>query len=158
ALAGAIEPDEGEIRVDGNAVRLGSPHEAVAIGIATVHQELTLVPELTVAENILLDRLPRRRGRPLLVHRAAYDHGARGLARLGVTLDPRARVAALSFAERQLVEIARAVARSPRVLLLDEPTSALSAVDVMRLISLVRALAADGVAVVHVTHRLDELP
>lgn len=159
ALAGAIQPAEGEVRVAGEAVRLGSPQEAMARGIATVHQELTLVAELSVAENILLDRLPlRHRWLPLLDHRAAHAEAARALLRLDLAIDPGARVATLSFAERQLVEIARAIARQPRVLLLDEPTSALSVTEVARLIALVRALAADGVAVVHVTHRLDELP
>jgi ABC-type sugar transport system ATPase subunit len=159
ALCGAIQPLEGEIRVAGAAVRLGAPQEAVRHGIATVHQELTLVPELTVAENILLDRLPRRsRWLPLLDHRAARAKAAEALGRLGSGLDPAARVASLSFAERQLVEIARAIAHAPKVLLLDEPTSALSGAEVTRLIALVRALAAEGVAVVHVTHRLDELP
>ena len=159
ALSGALQPAEGEILIAGAVARLGSPHDAVARGIATVHQELTLIPSLTVAENILLDRLPRRsRFLPLLDHRAAREDAARALGRLGVALDPAARVATLSFAERQLVEIARAIGRAPRVLLLDEPTSALSGADVTRLIALVRALASEGVAVVHVTHRLDELP
>jgi ABC-type sugar transport system ATPase subunit len=159
ALCGAIQPSEGEIRVAGTAVRLGSPQDAVARGIATVHQELTLVPELTVAENILLDRLPRRgKWLPLLDHRAARAGAARALDRLGSALDPAARVASLSCAVRLLVDFARAIAHHPKVLLLDEPTSALSGGDVTRLIALVRALAAEGVAVVHVTHRLDELP
>ena len=159
ALSGALQPAEGEIRIAGAFAPLGSPHDAVARGIATVHQELTLIPSLTIAENILLDRLPRRsRFLPLLDHRAAREEAARTLGRLGVTLDPAAKVATLSFAERQLVEIARAIGRAPRVLLLDEPTSALSGADVTRLIDLVRALASEGVAVVHVTHRLDELP
>ena len=159
ALSGALMPSEGDVLIDGEQVRLRSPQDALARGIATVHQELTLIGELSIAENIFLDRLPRRRSvRFLLDHGAARAGAERALTALGVSLDPTVKVASLSFAEQQLVEIARAISRSPRVLLLDEPTSALSGTEVAALIGVMRGLADRGVALVHVTHRLDELP
>jgi ABC-type sugar transport system ATPase subunit len=158
-LAGATVPSTGEVRVAGAAVSLRSPLVALRHGIATVHQELSLVGALTVAENLFLGRYPRRRSAPFLVDPAATRRQAEQvLGELGVDLDPGHEVAALSFAEAQLVEIARAVSRAPRALLLDEPTSALSSGEVDALVRVVRKLAARGVAVVHVTHRLDELP
>jgi rhamnose transport system ATP-binding protein len=156
-MAGLHQADEGEIRVNGQAVKFSSPRDAHSAGIATVHQELLLFPELTVAENIFLGQTPktalgtidwqtmRRRARELL---EALDSG---------DLDIDQKVASLSVGNRQRIEIARALAQDARVLIMDEPTAALAEHDVQRLMSIVRSLCARGVAIVYVSHRMPEI-
>jgi len=154
-IAGAVTDYTGELRLDGRAVRFANPGAAVAHGVATIHQELSLVPSLSIADNFELTRAAApfaRRDR-----RGARSHAARALARLELRLDPDAVVETLSVAERQLVEIARALAGDVRVLVMDEPTSALFEPDVDRLLSLVERLAHDGIGVVYISHRLDEI-
>lgn len=158
-LSGALRPDEGQVEIDGEPVELAGPAAARAAGIAVVHQELSLVPELTVAENLLLGRW-REAGAhgPLLRPAAMTDYAERRLEALGIAIDPRAKAGALSVAQQQTVEIARALSTGGRVLILDEPTSSLPAVEVDTLLELVRRLARGGLAVVYVSHRMDEIP
>ena len=159
-LAGAVAPTRGQILVDGRPVVLRSPRDAFAQGIATVYQELSLVPELTVAENILLGRMPRRRGLGGLVldRPAAFAQAREVLADMQVDLDVRMKAGDLGVAQQQIVEIAKAMSFKPSVLMLDEPTSALAQHETGRLFDLVRKLAARGVAILYITHRLQELP
>jgi ABC-type sugar transport system ATPase subunit len=155
ALAGEIEPDSGTIELDGTAVRLADPATAHRLGIAVIYQELNYVPTLTVAENVLLGRLPRRGP---IVDWGAVEREARAiLAPLAPHLDPRQPVAELPVAERQIVEIARALSLDARVIVMDEPTAALNQQEVRRLFDLVRQLAARGVSVIYISHRLDEV-
>jgi ABC-type sugar transport system ATPase subunit len=155
-VAGAVNPDAGRMTVDGAPVPLGSLAAARASGVALVYQDLSLVPQLSVGENVLLGRWPTTRWRGV-----AWDElhatAARHLGRIGLDVDPRRRVAELGMAERQLVEIAKALSDDVRVLLLDEPTSALSDREARRLFGVVRELVASGVAVVYVSHRLLEV-
>jgi ribose transport system ATP-binding protein len=155
-LAGSLALDEGEIRLDGAPYRPRDPEDARRAGVAMVHQELSLCPHLTVAENVLLGALPTRFGfvrRAEMVRRAAAV-----LAPIAASLDPGALVGELAPAEQQLVEIARALAQaSCRVLILDEPTSSLAAADVARLFDVLRRLRAEGVTVLYVSHFLEEV-
>ncbi|XVS67564.1 sugar ABC transporter ATP-binding protein [Actinosynnema sp. CA-299493] len=155
-LAGVHEPDAGVIVLDGEERRLVGPAAARAAGIAVIHQEPTLFPDLSVAENIFLGRQPLRRfGR---VDRAAMRAGAvRLFDRLGVRLDPDRTARGLSIADQQLVEIAKALSLRARVLVMDEPTAALSGVEVERLFAVTRALCAEGAAVLFISHRFDEV-
>ena len=143
-LSGAVEPDSGQIYIEGKPVTIGEPRDAFHQGIATVYQEMSLVPGLTVAENIFLGRWPRARRFGLsLIDRREIDRLAHTtLAELEVDLDPHELVARLSVAQRQLVEIAKALSFDPRVLVLDEPTSALPAEEVETLHQVVRRLGA----------------
>ncbi|MCB9876288.1 MAG: sugar ABC transporter ATP-binding protein [Planctomycetes bacterium] len=156
ALAGVHAPDEGEMRLEGVRHAPRDPAAARAAGLAIIHQELALAPHLTIAENLFLGREPRR---GLLVDRRAMAERARAaLATVGrEQLDPQRLVATLPPADRQLVEIARALAQDVRVLVLDEPTSSLTQQDVDPLLQRLRALAASGVAVVYVSHVFEEL-
>jgi ABC-type sugar transport system ATPase subunit len=155
-VAGSVTPDAGRMTVDGAPVPLGSLEAAKASGVALVYQDLSLVPQLTVGENVLLGRWPTTRWGTVAweeLHATARRH----LGRIGLDVDPRRRVEGLGMAERQLVEIAKALSGDVRVLLLDEPTSALSDPEARRLFGIVRDLTASGVAVVYVSHRLPEV-
>lgn len=155
-LSGVERPDGGEIRVDGRPVTLSSPSDARAIGVATVFQEFSIVPTLTVAENVFLGRWPRTR-LGLIDWPAMNAAAARVLAQLDIALPPEAIVGALSVAEQQLVEIAKAVAANARLFILDEPTTALGLDEIARLHSLLRRMRDGGAAILYVSHRLDEV-
>lgn len=154
-IGGIITPDTGSVRVRGREVDLGSPSAALEHKISVVHQELALVPQMSIAENIQMGRWSSRRG--LLDRKAMVEAVAPVLRRVGLDRDPEEKVEVLGMAERQLVEIAKALSHDVDVLLLDEPTSSLSEREAERLMELVRELRADGVAVIYVTHHLSEM-
>ena len=158
-FAGSVQPTGGTILVDGAPVELRSPSDAFAKGIATVYQEMSLVPEMTVAENIFLGRWPRRTGllRSVVDWRAIADAAQRVLDGMQVSLDLRANAGDLGMAQQQIVEIAKAMSFNPSVLMLDEPTSALARHETDQLFRLVRQLADRGVVILYITHRLQEL-
>jgi ABC-type sugar transport system ATPase subunit len=154
-LSGAIRPSSGSIRLGGRPVQFTSPADAQRVGIVAVYQELTLLPQLTVAQNIVLGREPTRYG---LVNRSASVACASGLLeRIGFALDPQAQTGALSVAEQQQVEIARALSLNSRVLILDEPTAVLSLPEQKKLFTLIRRLKAEGVAILFISHRIEEI-
>jgi len=159
-LSGAVRQDSGEIRVDGQPVHIDKPSDAFERRICTVYQELSLVPGLTVAENILLGRWPRQRilGMSVIDRRAIRKIARSALDQLEVKINLDETVARLAVAQQQLVEIAKAISFDPRVLVLDEPTSALASGEVDILHKVVRRLAAQGRAIIYVTHRLQEVP
>ena len=156
-ISGAIAPDSGSMTLAGEAVRFASPRDAHAAGIVMIPQELDLVPGLDIASNLFLghERLTARRtlDAPRMM-REAHDL----LARAGVALDPALRVASLRMGERQLVAIAKALAADARILILDEPTAALSATEAEHLFTVVRELRARGVGIIYISHRLEEVP
>jgi ABC-type sugar transport system ATPase subunit len=156
-LAGFFADYTGSITIDGQPVRIGHPRQAQALGIALVHQELSVVPELSVAENIFLGREPYSRVPGFISRRAAEDGARRLCTDLGISLDPTAKVDHLSVAERQLVEIAKGVAANPRVLIFDEPTSSLTYQEVGELFRVITSLAGRGRAIVYISHKLDEI-
>ncbi len=154
-LAGVYQPDAGEIYVDGARVHLPTTAAAEALGIATIYQEFNLVPQLSVAENVLLGRQPRRLG--VVDKRRMNDRAREALARVGLTLDPRTPVGRLGVARQQLVEIAKALSLDARVLILDEPTAALTDDEVDRLLGLMTELRERGVGMVFISHHLEEI-
>ena len=154
-LAGAVHPDHGEVRVAGEPVQLGSPADARGLGIGIVYQELSLFPERSILANLFPDRQPTRFG---LVDRAEMRRrAAPALSRLGLTVDPDTTVGDLGIAERQLVELCRVLIERPRVLILDEPNSALNERETGRLFAVLRELSADGITIIYVSHRLEEV-
>jgi rhamnose transport system ATP-binding protein len=155
-LGGVHQPDEGSVLVDGEERRVGGPADAKALGIAVIHQEPALFPDLDVAENIFMGRQPRDRFRRI-DWRQMYRDVAELLESLGVALDPRTPVQGLSVADQQLVEIAKALSLDARIVVMDEPTAALSSREVERLFGIVRDLRSRGVAVVYISHRLEEV-
>jgi ABC-type sugar transport system ATPase subunit len=155
-LSGAIQPDHGHVAVLGEPVELSSPAAAMAAGVTTVHQELSLLPDLSVAHNIAAAAMPRRALR-LIDRRRLVREVRSSMARVGLDVDPRRRVVDLSLAQQQLVEIARALHSGGRVLILDEPNSALSGPETERMLATIRVLAEQGIAVILVSHRLEEV-
>jgi ribose transport system ATP-binding protein len=155
-LSGAYHRDAGEILLHGRAVDIRQPSDARSLGLRVIYQELSLVPHLSVAENIFLGALPTRWG-GVIDWRTLYARAGRLLTDLGLAVSPHTSVHRLSLAERQVVEIAKGLAAHASVLVMDEPTSALTATEVDQLFVLVDRLVARGVAIVYITHRLDEV-
>ncbi|MCO6007657.1 sugar ABC transporter ATP-binding protein [Actinoallomurus purpureus] len=154
-LSGAYHPDEGTIFMDGRETAIRTAEDAQRHGIATIYQEFNLVPQLTVAENLMLGRPPRRFG--FVDKKAMYRHAQELLDRVGVDADPRAPLASLGIARMQMVEIAKALGLDARVLIMDEPTAVLTTSEVQRLFTIVRQLKEQGVAIVFITHHLEEI-
>jgi ABC-type sugar transport system ATPase subunit len=157
-LSGVYQPDAGMIQMQGHPIQISSPHSAQQLGIATIYQELALVPFLSVAENIFLNREPRRIAAIGMVDFTTMEREAeRLLATLGVQIPGGKKVGELTVAAQQMVEIARAISRQASLILMDEPTSALSGRETQALLTLMRRLQASGVAVVFISHRLEEI-
>jgi rhamnose transport system ATP-binding protein len=155
-LAGVHQPDSGTLTVNGREVTLPGPAAARAAGIAVIYQEPTLFPDLTVAENMFIGRQPLRPGRRV-DRRAMQDEAAAVFKRLGVPLDPARIARGLSIADQQVVEIGKALSLDARVIVMDEPTAALSAAEVERLFEVIRTLKSQGAAVLFISHRLEEV-
>ncbi len=154
-LAGIHSPDGGKLFVRGREVRFNSPRDAFAAGVGMVHQELAYCGNMSVAENLLLGKLPRRRG---FVDRAPLDQRAREmLAEIGAELDVRAPMSDLRIAQQQLVQIATVVGAGADIVVFDEPTSSLSQADADRLYELIERLKARGVTCIYVSHRMPEI-
>jgi rhamnose transport system ATP-binding protein len=155
-LAGVYQPDSGSVIIDGAPVSLSDPHAARAAGISIIYQEPTLFPDLSVAENIFMGRHPLLAGRR--IDWSEMRQLANGLfAQLGVALDPARVARGLSVADQQIVEIAKALSFNARVIVMDEPTAALSSVEVNRLFEVMRTLRSRGAAVMFISHRLEEV-
>jgi simple sugar transport system ATP-binding protein len=154
-LTGAIAAEHGTIALDGRQVAVTSPAAAQALGINTVYQEVNLVPTLSVAENLLLERHPTRFG--LISWRRVRERAAAALARLGLDIDVGRALGSYSLAVQQLVAIARALDRETRVLVLDEPTASLDAAEVQRLFAILRDIRDRGIAIVFITHFIDQV-
>jgi ribose transport system ATP-binding protein len=155
-VGGIYEPDEGQVRIGGEAVRIATPGAAEELGVGLVHQEPTLVPNLTVAANIFLNR-ERRRGGVFLDFAQMRRESRRITQTLGFDIDPERLVEDLTLVEKEAVEIAKAMLLRPRILILDEVTAPLNADAVERLFEIVAALEAEGIAIIFISHRLDEV-
>jgi inositol transport system ATP-binding protein len=155
-IAGIHPPDRGTVKLHGRPLRLASPREALQHGIAMIHQELNLMPTMTVAENVWIGREPLA-GLGLVDHRELRRRTAELFLRLGIETDPSLRVSELSVAERQMIEIAKALSGDADLLIMDEPTSALTSRETQHLFNLIRGLKAQGRGILYITHRLSEV-
>jgi L-arabinose transport system ATP-binding protein len=154
-LAGEYRPDSGSLIVDGERRHFAGPRESQAAGIAIIHQELHLAPDMTVAENLLLGLLPARGG---FIDRVAMRRRAQEiLDRLGEDIDPDAKVRTLSIGKRQMIEIGKALVRDARIIAFDEPTSSLSARETRTLMRIIGDLRMEGRAILYVSHRMEEV-
>ena len=156
-LAGVYRMDGGEVRVEGQAVDIQSPAHAQALAIGIIHQELHLMPHLTAAQNIFLGREPRKAGGWLLDETRLNDDTRALFARLNLHMEPTTRIADLTVAKQQMVEIAKALSFKSRVLIMDEPTAALNNAEIEELFRIIRKLKSEGVGIVYISHKMDEI-
>jgi ribose transport system ATP-binding protein len=156
-LSGALPRDEGEIFLEEHAVEIRNPSHANSIGIRTIYQEMNLVPTLTVAENIYLGRLPKTPFGGIVKKRELIHHVVEILDALNIDLNPKRLVRDLTVAQKQIVEIAKALSQKTRILIMDEPTSTLTSLEIENLFALVRNLKSKGVGVIYISHRLEEI-
>ncbi|OCJ02532.1 D-xylose ABC transporter ATP-binding protein [Rhizobium sp. AC44/96] len=154
-IAGVVQPTEGEIRVYGKAVRIPTPAAAQSLGIGLVHQEIALCPDATVAENMFMAATNRRRS-PFMNYRA-LERDAQAVMNRLAGIDVRRKVAELPISSQQLVEIAKALTLDCRVLILDEPTAALTETEAQQLFSIIRDLKANGISIIYISHRMAEI-
>jgi ribose transport system ATP-binding protein len=154
-ITGVHRPDGGRLLLDGQDVSFASPRDAIRLGISAVHQERNLIPRFSVAENILLENLPRRAG--LVDYARANAEAKKYLEMIGLVVDTRTEVRHLSVAQMQMVEIAKALSHEAKVLLLDEPTASLTGEEAEALFALIRRLKAQGAAILFVSHKLEEV-
>jgi ABC-type sugar transport system ATPase subunit len=155
-LGGVMKQDAGSIRIGGEQVALSSPLDATAIGISFVHQEMALLPSLTVAENMFITSFPRSKAKLIDIKKARED-GQRILDSLTEGLNPKNLVRDLSTGDQQMVEIARALLSDPRLIIFDEPTSSLSDTEKQRLFAVIKRLKSRGATIIYITHLLDEV-
>ena len=159
-MFGIYKMDQGQILMDGQPVTISDPMDALSKGIAMVHQELQPIPARTVGENIFLGRYPMKKALgfiPMVDHAKMYEDTANLLKRVRMNFDPKQKVGELSVSQMQSVEIAKAVSANCRVLILDEPTSSLTANEVEALFRIIEDLKAEGVAIVYISHKMDEI-
>ena len=154
-LSGIYQADTGTMRLDGKEVHFELPSQARDAGIGVIHQELNYVPTISIAENIFMGRLPRKHG--FVDYRTLYAETRRILSLVGLDLDPRMTIGQCSVAQKQLIEIAKVLSCDARILILDEPTSALNDIETEYLFTLVRRAAQSGISILYISHKLDEL-
>lgn len=156
-LAGVYSKDAGHILYKGKEVEIHNPRAAQLLGISMIHQELNLMPHLTVAQNMFIGREPRQSARFMLDEKAINAQAEQVFALMHLNLDPRMKVADLTVAKQQMVEIAKALSFNAEVLIMDEPTAALTDSEIDELFRIIRDLRSKGVGIVHISHRLEEL-
>lgn len=156
-ITGAHSMDAGRIVWKGQSIRMRAPGDAMNIGVACIYQELNLIPELTVYENIFLGREQKRKSSPFLDIVTMKKRATEYLKQLGVELSPDAKISALGMGQRQLVEIARALSMNAKLIIMDEPTSTLSEVEVENLLRIIKELKQQGIAILYISHKLEEL-
>lgn len=157
-VAGALELDEGEISLNGSTVKLGTPFSAHRLGIRAVYQEFSMIPQITVAENILIGQMPTRRLKWWVNWNLAYRKAEEILNGIGFTgINVRTTLSRLSVSQQQMVEIAKAVAEKPRILILDEPSAVLTRQELKRLFGLIQMLKEQSTLILYISHRLDEI-
>ena len=154
-LSGAYQADRGEIWLEGVKREFGDPLQALKLGISTIYQEFNLVPQLTVSENIMLGMVPRKW--ISIDSQQLHQRSKEVLEKLGVQLDPNSVVGHLTVAQQQIVEIAKALARELRILIMDEPTAALNRIETVNLFNVIRGLSKSGVTILYISHRLKEI-
>ena len=154
-LSGAIHSDHGSIKIDGKTVEIRNPHNARKLGIGIIYQELTMAPDLTVAENVYLHHLSSQRG--LMNWPVLFENTGRLIRRIGFDIDPRQIVRSLSVAYQQVVEITKALSEEVKILILDEPTAVLAPKETERLFDVLKKLKSQQVSIIYISHRLDEI-
>jgi ribose transport system ATP-binding protein len=156
-LSGAIHKDGGAILIDGKEVEIASPHDSQANGIGMIYQDFKLVPELSIAENIALGSEPTKGKSPFINYRSMHERAQAALTQLGEAIPTTAIISQLSMAQRQMVEIAKAISKNVRILAMDEPSAPLTERELKNLFTVIRTLKTQGVGIIYISHRLEEV-
>lgn len=156
-LAGEHRPDSGEIFFDGQKVEIGNTKDALRIGISTIYQELNLVPEMTIADNLFLGMEPKEKNRLFVDAGYIHEQTARYIADVGLSYSPKTKLSQLSVSAQQMIEIAKGIHRGARLIVMDEPTSAITEVEVETLFRLIGDLKAKGITFIYISHKLEEI-
>ena len=154
-LSGAYSKDSGEILIEGQSVDIRNTTDSENLGVAIIYQELNLIPELTIAENIFLDRQPGKSG--FIDWKQMRTDAGEALKQIDIELDVKRKISSLSVAQQQMVEIAKAISLKSRILILDEPTSALTESETEKLFSVIRRLRSQGITMIYISHRMEEI-
>ena len=154
-LSGIYQPEEGNVTFEGQPVHFDLPGQARELGIGVIHQELNYVPTISIAENIFMGKLPKKHG--FVDYKTMYAHSKEILSCVGLNLSPKMNIGQCTVAQKQLIEIAKVLSEDAKVLILDEPTSALNDVETEYLFELIRKASARGIAILYISHKLDEL-
>lgn len=154
-LSGIYQPDSGSIEIEGRQVHFELPSESFAAGIGVIHQELNYVPTISIAENIFMGKLPLKHG--FVDYKTMYSESTRILENVGLKLNPRQIIGTCSVAQKQLIEIAKILTANVKIMIFDEPTSALNDVETEYLFELIRKASRDGIGIIYISHKLDEL-
>ncbi len=154
-LSGVYQPDSGEIRMDGKPIHFERPVDAKSAGIGVIHQELNYVASVSVAENIFIGNIPTRHG--LVDYKTMFDKSREIMRQVGLELNPRMSIGRCSVAQKQLIELAKIISNNVRVLIMDEPTSALNNVETAHLFQFIHKAASEGVSIIYISHKLEEL-
>ena len=154
-LSGIYQPDSGEIRMNGKPVHFELPAQATEAGIGVIHQELNYVPTISIAENIFMGKLPLKHG--FVDYKTMYAESSRIMASVGLHLNPRMTIGSCTVAQKQLIEIAKVLNADARIIILDEPTSALNEIETEYLFGLIRRASESGIGILYISHKLDEL-
>ena len=154
-IAGIVQPDSGQMTIDGQIYAPSTPAEAIEAGVALIHQEIRMVPDLSIAENIFLGRLPMKNGR--VDNERLFSESADVLGKLGVNIDPRRKIRGLSVAVQQSIEIAKAISRKPRYVIFDEPSASLTPHETDRVLQQINVLCQHNAGVIYISHRLEEV-
>ncbi|HHU48890.1 MAG TPA: sugar ABC transporter ATP-binding protein, partial [Clostridiales bacterium] len=154
-LSGVYQPDSGRMELNGNPVSFSIPMEAKNAGIGVIHQELNYVPSVSIAENIFMGNMPKRFGR--VDYKTMYSRSIEIMGEVGLNLNPKMPIGKCSVAEKQLIEIAKIISNDVKILIMDEPTSALNDTEIKNLFNLIHKAASKGVSIFYISHKLDEL-
>ena len=156
-ISGVLKPDNGEIKINGEKFEINTPKQAISLGISMIYQEISLVPGLSIAENILIDKIPRIKSSPLVDWKKLYNDAEKVLKEVSLKQNPRTKALNLSIGQQQMMQLAKAVARDSKIIILDEPTASITESDTKVLFEVIRRFKSQKKSVIYISHRLEEI-
>ena len=156
-ISGVLKPDKGEININGNKIEINSPKQSLMLGISMIYQEISLIPELSIAENIFIDKMPRIKSSSLVDWKKLYKDTARVLEKVKLDKNPKDKVSNLSVGQQQMLQLAKAIARDSKIIILDEPTASITEADTKILFEVIKKFKSEKKSIIYISHRLEEI-
>lgn len=156
-ISGVFKPDSGEIKINGNKIEINSPKHSLKLGISMIYQEISLVPELSIAENIFIDKIPRIKSSPLVDWKKLYEDTSRVLEKVKLAKNPKDKALNLSVGQQQMIQLAKAIARDSKIIILDEPTASITEADTKILFEIIQKFKSEKKSIIYISHRLEEI-